>query len=98
MRSGTRNSGSRIQNAHRGGSAFRTLWAFCILYSAFCVLPSPGCHSANHDPNAGMRATHVDPETAKFSYWINQPPVASVVCDDFETLWHACRRATEGAS
>ena len=71
----------------------------CILHVAICVLfLANGCHSANHDPQAGLKATHVDPETAKFTYWLNQPPVASVDCDDFDTLWHACRRATEGAS
>jgi hypothetical protein len=94
------NTESRIQNRSRGRFApTRALRASCILYSAFCILfSSIACHSANHDPDAGLKATHVDPETAKFSYWLNQPPVASVVCDDFDKLWHACRRATEGAS
>jgi hypothetical protein len=70
-----------------------------LLPSAFCLLPYlTGCHARNNDPNAGLKATHVDPETAKFSYWLNQPPVVSVVSDDFDTLWRACRRATEGAS
>lgn len=93
------NPACRIQN--QGGrrlAATRAFPAFCILYSAVCILLSPGCQSADHDPNAGLKATHVDPETAKFSYWLNQPPVASVVCDDFDKLWRACRRATEGAS
>ena len=79
--------------------AMRSVRVLCILYSAFCILfSSAACHSRNNDPDAGLKATHVDPETAKFSYWLNQPPVASVVSGDFDTLWRACRRATEGAS
>jgi hypothetical protein len=71
----------RIQSGKRGRRAGNRL---LLLHSAFCLLPLlTGCHSAAHDPDAGLKATHVDPETAKFSYWLNQPPVASVVCVDF---------------
>jgi hypothetical protein len=94
------NPESRIQNeGQRCLSLRQVACRLCILHSAFCILSSStGCHSANNDPNAGLKATHVDPDTAKFSYWLNQPPVASADFNDFDRLWRACRRATEGAS
>jgi hypothetical protein len=61
------------------------------------LLFAPGCHSSG-DPQAGLKATHADPETARFSYWANQPGVASVEADDFDRLWRACRRVTSGAN
>jgi len=39
-----------------------------------------------------------NPATADAAYWLNQPAAASVVSDDFTTLWRACRRATIGHS
>jgi hypothetical protein len=40
----------------------------------------------------------VDPRTAEIGYWLDQPAVATVVADDFTTLWRACRRATIASS
>jgi hypothetical protein len=80
------------------GNAPRAVRGFLILHSAFCVLTwCAGCH-ASGDPDAGLRATQSEPQLAKFSYWANQPGVASATSDDFDKLWRACRRATTGAS
>jgi hypothetical protein len=38
------------------------------------------------------------PESAEPRYWLNQPPVALVVHDDFNQLWNACRAATRARS
>jgi hypothetical protein len=39
-----------------------------------------------------------NPATAETTYWLNQPAAATVVSDDFTSLWRACRKATLASS
>jgi hypothetical protein len=40
-----------------------------------------------------QRAAELPPESAQASYWLEQPPAATVSHDDFNRLWNASRRA-----
>ena len=45
-----------------------------------------------------QRPADLPPESAEPRYWLNQPPVALVVHDDFDELWNACRWVTRARS
>lgn len=54
------------------------------------VLLVSGCILKTPDPSV-TRVTQVDAKQATPDYWLAQPAVVHVDCDDFFKLWHTCR-------
>jgi hypothetical protein len=55
------------------------------------------CLFAGCAAGPGPRPTE-DARTAEPDYWLAQPPTTTVVADDFQSLWRACRAAAVGHS
>jgi hypothetical protein len=74
----------------------RTYYTSCLVLAAICIVigcVGNGCISHPQNPDATQPATILDLNTTQPSYWLSQPPAASVTDTNFLRLWRASEQA-----